>query len=165
MFNELHLCPCCAAHLRVPAQLQAMRCNQCDGELVFINQGGVRGLALLPNVDHVVPYSDPRQRVSGEPFDGRRLLEERREVLLRDAFVRHAKWAGLFRSVLVLLLAAGGATAMGMNQVLNGPRESIEVAAMMFLGGMVMIPLLAFVALHFQGRASMCAEQIKRWRR
>jgi hypothetical protein len=163
MHTKLHLCPCCAAHLQIPPRLNAMRCDYCDAELVFISEGGTRGLAMLPNVEHIVPYSDPRQCASGRPFDGRVLLESRRGAVLQHAERRFQFWAGATRICLLLLAVAGGAGYAGARAMFSGDRETLELAALVALLAMLSMPLLGYIALHFQGRAQLVRESVSRW--
>ncbi|MCA8918007.1 MAG: hypothetical protein KDB32_02930 [Planctomycetes bacterium] len=160
---ELHLCPCCAAHLRVPQSLNAMRCNNCDAELLMLNEGGVRGLALLPNVDHIVPYSDPRQRTDHVAFDARELLESRRLLILEDAQRKHSRWVGLFFGCLILLIGTATAGAIGANTVLHGDAANIQAGAAFFLLALTFAPLIAYTAVYFHGRAQLVRASVRRW--
>lgn len=163
MNSTAHLCPRCAAHLRVPPQLDVMCCDYCDAELVFIADGGVRGLAVLPNVDHVVPYSDPRQHPSGRSFDARELLENRRTAVLLDARRRHSFWSGLFWGCLLVLLSTGFVGAVAVHTLFSGAREAIELSALAALMAMVLLPVLGYVAVFFQGRARLACVSVSRW--
>jgi hypothetical protein len=158
MTTDLQLCPCCAAHLRVPAQLHVMRCNNCDAELVALNEGGVRGLALLPDV---IPYSHPDQRPQN--FDGRTVLNVRRDGVLQAAARSEARWGGMFFVTLGLLAGTVVLGVLGAGGVANGPRDKIEVSAMAFLCSLTGLPILAYVALYFQGRARLARESVRRW--
>jgi hypothetical protein len=158
MTTDLQLCPCCAAHLRVPAQLHTMRCNTCDAELVALNEGGVRGLALIPGV---VPYSHPDQRARN--FDGRELLNFRRGHLLQAANRSEARWGGMFFLTLGLL---GGAFLVGIGAArgaIDGDRETLEACALALLCAITAVPILAYTALYFQGRARLVRESVRRW--
>lgn len=166
MTPELQLCPCCAAHLRVPSALHLMRCNNCEAELVAINQGGVRGLAYLPSVDGVVPYSVPAQRgriIHGH-VDGRELLEFRRRIVVEQAERKQRFWSSMASGTLALLALACVTGVAGLHFVGGGPRATAEIAALAFLGSFVSLPLIAYVALNFHGRARMAAEAANRWR-
>jgi hypothetical protein len=159
MTGDIQLCPCCAAHLRVPDQLHVMRCNSCDAELVFIRQGGVRGLALLPDV--VTPYSDPKQR--SRHLNGRELLEFRRGIVLQSAARSHALWSGMFFVTLGMLSSAVMLGLAGAGHVASGSREQVEVAALTFLCALTGLPILGYTALYFQGRARLARESVRRW--
>ena len=166
MMPELQLCPCCAAHLRVPPQLHVMRCNNCDAELVFISEGGVRGLAYLPDVSGIVPYSDPAQRgrtIHGH-FDGRELLDFRRGIVLADAARKQRFWGGLFFGSMILLLIAAFTGIFGAEFVAHGPKENVEASALAFLAAFLSLPLIAYMALYFHGRARLARESVHRWR-
>jgi hypothetical protein len=164
MKPELQLCPCCAAHLRVPPQLHVMRCNNCDAELVHVDEGGVRGLALLPQVHEVIPYSDPAQR-RGAPvqFNGRDLLCYRRGIVVRNAARKEAFWALLFFASMGLLAFTAVAGLASGRSLVAGPKETLEASAMGFLAAFMALPLIAYTALYFHGRARLVRESVSRW--
>jgi hypothetical protein len=138
-----------------------MRCNNCDAELVYIEDGGVRGLAYLPDISGIVPYSDPAQRgrVIHGNFDGRELLEFRRGILLRQAAMVERFWGGLFFGSLVMVVIAAMIGIFGAEFVAHGPHASAEVSALAFLGAIVSLPLIAY-----HGRARLARESVRRWR-
>ncbi len=162
MAPDLHLCPCCAVHLRVPEQLHVMRCDNCGAELVFLYQGGVRGLALLPALEAPVPYSDPRRRPHN--IDGRDLLESRRTVVLQAAENKRRFWSALFFGCMTLLGATVVAGLVGADTLLHGSQKQLETAVLAFVGAVFTLPVLAYVALYFHGRAKLVAESVRRWR-
>jgi len=162
MAADLHLCPCCASHLRVPEQLHVMRCDNCDAELVFLHQGGVRGLALLPALETPIPYSDPRQRPHN--IDGHALQESRRAVVLQAAENKRRFWSALFFGCITLLDATVLAGLGGADTLLHGSKEQLETAVLAFVGAAFTLPLLAYVTLYFHGRAKLVAESVERWR-
>lgn len=162
MSPDLHLCPCCAIHLRVPEQLHVMRCDNCDAELVFLREGGVRGLALLPALETPVPYSDPRRRPSH--IDGRELLESRRATVLLAAERKRRFWSALFFGCMTLLGATVVAGLAGADTLLHGSKERLETSVLAFVGAVVTLPVLAYVALYLHGRAKLIAESASRWR-
>ena len=163
MNADLHLCPCCAAHLRIPERLHAMRCNYCDAELVFVDQGGVRGLAMLPNVDHIIPYSDPRQRATGQPFDGRELLLSRRLAVLQDAQRRFRFWHSWTLVSFMLMAVSVCAGMVGANALCTGDKENLQTLALVVLLSMVCVPLLGYVTAFLHGRAQLVRESVSRW--
>ncbi len=165
MHGDLQLCPCCAAHLRVPAALHVMRCKNCDAELTLIDSGGVRGLALLPPIGGDVPYSTPEQRAGRNrlPFDGSELLFHRRRLLHTRASRRHAAWSSVFLlSVCAFALTCvvgigGGRDLLGE----HGGRH--ELSALALLGAMMALPVLGYFALYLQGRARLALEDARKW--
>jgi hypothetical protein len=161
MAGDVQLCPCCASHLRIPAELHVMRCNTCDAELVLIQRGGVSGLALLPGDENIVPYSHPMQR--NHHFDGRELLDFRRALVLRAATRRQAVWAGLFFLTLGLLAGTIAVGLFGAGRFVQGSREQLEGAALALLCAMTGLPIFAYTALYFQGRARLVRESVRRW--
>ena len=160
MSAELHLCPSCACHLRLPARLTAMRCNSCNAELVLIDEGGVRGLAMLPTSHGVIPYSHPGQRGS---FNGRALLTERRAAVMALAKRRQFFWAALFFGSVVLLAAILGWGVLAGRGISSESHAEVEHAAFAFLMAMITLPILGFTALYFQGRARLMGEEATRW--
>ena len=162
MAADLHLCPCCAAHLRVDSRLHTMRCNNCEAELVFINEGGVRGLAFVPPYNGVIPYSHPAQRHGH--FDGRAFLDFRRELVMLDARRRQRTWSRLFFGSAVLLATVFVAGMASVDQLVHGPKENVEAAASVFLTAVATLPIFAYVSLYFQGRARLVRENAERWR-
>lgn len=162
MAVDLHLCPCCASHLRVDTRLHVMRCNNCEAELVFVNAGGVRGLAFVPPYDGVVPYSHPLQR-QGQ-FDGQSFLEYRRALVTLDAERRQRFWSRMFFATVAILVAVVVAGMASVDQLVQGPKEHVETAAFAFLTAIATLPVVAYVALYFQGRARLVREQSARWR-
>lgn len=164
METETHLCPCCAAHLRVPRELSLMRCNNCNAELTFIDTGSVRGLAMLPRMDANIPYSDPAQRAAACNIDGSELVLLRREVLLRDARRKHRLWSGFFLAVTFLFLGTIAVGVAGAGKVLSGARNhtEMELAATTFLLAVTVLPILMYVGLYFQGRARLIKDKIER---
>lgn len=158
MTTDLQLCPCCAAHLRVPQQLHTMRCNTCDAELVYVDQGGVRGLAMLPDI---APYSHPEQRPRN--FDGRDLLAHRRGRVLEAANRSEARWSGMFFLTLGLIAGAFMIGLTGAQGVADGARDNLEVSALAMLCAMTAVPILGYTALYFQGRARLVRESVHRW--
>jgi hypothetical protein len=162
MAADLHLCPCCASHLRVPEQLHVMRCDNCGAELVFLHQGGVRGLALLPALETPVPYSDPRRRVHN--IDGHALLESRRAVVLQAAERKRRFWSAMFFACMALLGLTVFTGLGGADTLLHGSKERLETSVLLFMGAVVTLPVLAYVALYFHGRAKLVAESVRRWR-
>ncbi len=163
MTAQTHLCPCCAAHLRIPAALHAMRCDNCDAELVYVAEGGVRGLALLPSLAATVPYSDPARPVHGRSFDGSELLYLRREVLLKGAERSFRLWSSVLTVIVMLMVGAMGVCALGMYGVVeNRGRDETELAATAFLVAVMALPVLGYVALYFQARARLVRERIRR---
>lgn len=163
MAPDLHLCPCCASHLRVPDRLHVMRCDHCDAELVFIREGGVRGLALLPALETPVPYSDPRRRPHN--IDGHDLLESRRAVVLQAAERKRRFWSALFFGSVALLGTTVLAGLGGADTLLHGSQKQLETAVLAFVGAVFTLPLLAYVTLYFHGRAKLVAESVRRWTR
>jgi hypothetical protein len=161
MAGDIQLCPCCASHLRVPEELHVMRCNTCDAELVRIVQGGVRGLAVLPHDEAVVPYSHPKQR--SRHFDGRELFDFRRALVLQAAARRQAVWGGLFLVTLGLIAAAVAVGLFGAGRFVQGSHEQLEGAALALLCAMSGLPVFGYVALYFQGRAKLARESVRRW--
>ena len=162
MAADLHLCPCCAAHLRVDARLHTMRCNNCEAELVYINDGGVRGLAFVPPFEGVVPYSHPMQRQGH--FDGRAFLDYRRALVTLDAERKQRFWARMFFVTVAILMAVVVAGIASVDQLVQGPKENVESAAFVFLTTIVTLPIFAYTALYFQGRARLVGEHANRWR-
>lgn len=162
MAADLHLCPCCAAHLRVDARLHTMRCDNCDAELVYLNEGGVRGLAFVPPFEGIVPYSHPAQRHGH--FDGHAFLEYRRALVTLDAERKQRFWSRLFFGTVALLMAVFVTGLAGVDQLVQGPKENVENAALMFLTAITTLPIFAYVALYFQGRARLVREHAARWR-
>lgn len=157
MTHTNHLCPCCASHLRVPADLQWMRCNHCDAELVTISEGGVTGLALLPKLP--TPYSHPGQRAASM-VDGPELLYWRSRYIVQTAQRKRAFWRGL------QLLAIGAAlvcillTVAGVRGLAAARNHEVERFAVLALGGMCALPLLGYMVAYFQGRARLVHEQM-----
>ncbi|MBK8206572.1 MAG: hypothetical protein IPK87_07200 [Planctomycetes bacterium] len=164
MAGELYLCPCCAAHLRVPPELHVMRCDNCSAELAFIESGGVSGLALLPPVGEV-PYSTPAQRGARthKSFDAGALLANRRDLLLRRALRSHARWSGVFVLCMAAVVSVFAVGIGGGRELFTGSREHQELAALAMLGAMLTLPIVAYVALYFQGRSRLALEQARRW--
>jgi hypothetical protein len=149
MSNPANLCPCCAAHLRIPDGLTTLRCDNCAASLVFVHSGGVSGLLLLPS-DSPVPYSDPR--FSSRLLDGVELARESwRAVLFRKLRKRSA-----FAFVFSIFASLAGFSALGslaaLHEVANADRHTLEGATAMFLGGLSAIPVLGFVAAFFWDR-------------
>lgn len=163
MAAGLHLCPSCACHLRVPDELDLMRCNNCDAELAFIESGGVRGLALLPTIDTAVPYSVPQQHTR-KAFDGGELLQLRRSLLHARASRRHALWSGVFLFTVASMFAAFGAGYLGGHKLLQEEGQTGETAALALLGAIMAMPILAYLALYFQGQARLALEEARKWR-
>jgi hypothetical protein len=161
MAGAIHLCPCCATHLRPPQQFFAMRCNACNAELLFLCEGGVSGLVMLPPAEGVVPYSHPAQRPGH--FDGRALFEARRAAVVLAAQRTRAVWCGLFFLALGMLSAIVGVGAIGAGQVFDGPTERLEGAVLAFLLAVLGLPILGYTALYFQGRARLARESVRRW--
>jgi hypothetical protein len=161
MAGDVQLCPCCASHLRIPGELHVMRCNTCNAELVRIMQGGVRGLALLPGDEGVIPYSHPLQR--SRHFDGRELLEFRRTLVLSAAARQQAVWGGLFFVTLGLLAGTVAVGLFGAGRFVEGSRDQLEGAALALLCAMTGLPIFAYTALYFQGRARLAQESVRRW--
>ncbi|MCC7508336.1 MAG: hypothetical protein IT464_03055 [Planctomycetes bacterium] len=164
MSPDLYLCPCCAAHLRVPPELHVMRCDNCSAELAFIVAGGVSGLALLPPVGDV-PYSTPAQRDARrhQTFDAGALLASRREVLLQRALRSHARWSAVFVLCMAAVVSVFAVGIGGGRELFTGAREHQEVAALAMLGGMLTLPIVAYIALYFQGRSRLALEQARKW--
>lgn len=164
MSPGLHLCPCCAAHLRVPPELHVMRCDNCSAELALIVSGGVSGLALLPPVGEV-PYSTPAQRGTRThvAFDTGALLADRREQRLRRALQSHARWSGVFVLCMAAVVSVFAVGIGGGRELFTGAREHQELAALALLGAMLTLPIAAYVALYFQGRARLALEQARKW--
>ena len=162
MAIDLHLCPCCAAHLRVDSRLHTMRCNNCEAELVYLNEGGVRGLAFVPPFEGVVPYSHPAQRHGH--FDGHAFLAYRRALVTMEAQRQYRFWSRLFFVSVALLMGVFVAGMAGVDQLVKGPTENVENAAFMFLAAITTLPIFAYVALYFQGRARLLRENAERWR-
>jgi hypothetical protein len=163
MADDLHLCPCCAAHLRVDVRLHVMRCDNCDAELVFLRQGGVRGLAMLPPFEGIIPYSHPAQRQGH--FDGREYLSFRRALVSIEAERARRFWSRLFFGAVALLTAMVVGGVAGVDLLLQGPRERAEDGALLFLTAISTLPILAYVALYFQGRARLAHETMKHFER
>ncbi len=166
MSPDLHLCPCCAAHLRVPPELHVMRCDNCSAELAFIVSGGVSGLALLPPIGDV-PYSTPAQRGARtqQPFDAGALLATRRDLRLRSALRSHARWSGIFLLCMAAVVSVFAVGVGGGRELFTGSREHQELAVLAMLGAMLTLPIIAYVALYFQGRSRLALEQARRWTR
>lgn len=163
MAADLHLCPCCATHLRVPDRLHVMRCDNCDADLVFLQEGGVRGLALLPALETPVPYSDPRRRVHAN-LDGRGLLESRRAAVLLAAERKRRFWSMLFFGSVALLGLTVFTGLRGADTLLHGSKERLETSVLLFMGAVVTLPMLAYITLYFHGRVKLVAESVRRWR-
>lgn len=165
MTTNVHLCPCCAAHLRVPVELHVMRCNSCDADLVWISNGGVRGLALIPTPETAPPYSDPAQwhrRANTRALDGRQLVDTRKQQALHALGVKRAIWAGLFWSCVVLFVGAIGCGLGGFAGLLRGGKH-VEGPALAMLLAVMILPLLSYVALYFQGRVRLLADRMRRY--
>jgi hypothetical protein len=160
MAADLHLCPCCAAHLCVPDGLTAMRCNNCDAELLYIESGGVRGLALLPAIGNV-PYSVPQQRARSR-FDGSELLHLRRSLLLSAARRRRVLWNTVFFFSVASLFAAFVVGYIGAQELMHP--EASDAAVLALFAAILGTPILAYVALYFQGRARLAQEEARKWR-
>ena len=166
MMNPLHLCPCCAAHLRVPAELHVLRCNSCDADLVWLNQGGVRGLALVPPPVSAPPYSNPDQwarRANARPFDAQRFVTLRRTEALVALGRKRAMWAGLFWLCAIAFAVVAGCGMGGFAGVLQDRGGDTQGAVLAMLVAVMVLPLLSYVALYFQGRARLLAESMKRY--
>ncbi|MBX3461085.1 MAG: hypothetical protein KF696_14155 [Planctomycetes bacterium] len=164
MRADILLCPCCASHLRPPAGLQLMRCNQCDAELASVQGGGVRGLALLPAVGDV-PYSTPQQRarISREPVDTSALVADRRSLMLQTATRRLIRWTTLFRVTAGLAAAVTTVGATGMYALVNRPDTNLENATLAVLGAIVVLPLLGYTAMFLQSRAALARADAAKW--
>lgn len=167
MMNNVHLCPCCAAHLRVPAELHIMRCNACDADLVWLDRGGVRGLALVPPPVEQPPYTDPVQwqrRSAAKPLDAPLFVNQRREAALAALGRRRAFWAAAFWFCAILFVAAAGSGLGGFASLLRHPGRDAEAPVIVMLLAVVTSPLLSYVALYFHGRARLLAENMRRYR-
>lgn len=164
MRADILLCPCCASHLRPPAGLQLMRCNQCDAELASVQGGGVRGLALLPAVGDV-PYSTPQQRarIARESVDTAALVADRRSLMLLSATRRLLRWTMLFRATAGLAAAVLTVGATAMYALINRPDTNLENATLAVLGAIVVLPLLGYTALFFQSRAALARAEVIKW--
>jgi hypothetical protein len=160
---NVHLCPCCAAHLHVPAELHAMRCNSCDSQLVFVERGGVRGLALVPEVGREVPYSVPSQRKPHSKINGASLVAERRGEVLARARSMARYWHSVFMICVVSALIMPFVVAYASWDLLSGRSANPTTEMAWLLCGMLLFPILSYVALYFQGRASLAADKVRRW--
>lgn len=164
--NNLHLCPCCAAHLRVPSELHVLRCNSCDADLVWINRGGVRGLALVPTPVNPPPYTDPAQwarRAAVRPFDAQGFVDLRRTQALAALGRKRVFWAGMFWLCALAFAAVAGCGLGGFAGLLHDKGRDTQTGVLVMLVAVMVLPLLSYVALYFQGRARLLAESMKRY--
>jgi len=151
--------------LRVPVELHVMRCNSCDADLVWVSNGGVRGLALIPAPETAPPYTDPaqwRRRANAHPLDGGQLVAVRKQQALQVLAIKRAFWAGLFWSCVLLFVGAIGCGLGGFAGLLRGGKQVEGPASAMLLAVMI-LPLLSYVALYFQGRVRLLAERMRRY--
>lgn len=166
MTTDVHLCPCCAAHLRVPAELHVLRCNTCDAGLVWVNRGGVRGLALVPAPAESPPYSDPVQwarRAAARPFDAQGFLHDRRTQALATLGRKRVFWAGLFWTCAIAFAVVAGCGMGGFAGMMQNRGRNADTGVLVMLVAVMVLPLLSYVALYFQGRARLLAESMKRY--
>lgn len=166
MTNNVHLCPCCAAHLRVPADLHVMRCNTCDADLVWLDRGGVRGLALVPAPVTQPPYTDPQQwqrRSNARPFDGAAFVDLRRAEALRALSRQRVAWAIAFWHCALFFVVTAGLGLGGFASLLRSHGRDADASVMAMLLAVMILPLLSYVALYFQGRARLLAERMQRY--
>ena len=140
-----------------------MRCNNCEAELLFVDRGGVRGLALIPRADGPVPYSIPSQ--VSEPkrhFDAEELIARRGREVLGE--LRRARRA--WRTAFSVTAAGAMVSITGMLCTLFAAAESAGRHADwipgLFLAATGLAPILFFVALYFHQRMQLAGEKIRR---
>jgi hypothetical protein len=165
MHSGVYLCPCCAAHLRVPPELHSFRCNTCDALLVHMNRGGVRGLAQVPEADGpLVPYSVSSQRAGLKPqFDTAGLVNSRTRQQYHRALHVESFWRFVMFCAAVPLVIGPGVMLFGwLGLVADDPKWADESLVVLLFAALVWV-CCGYVARYAHQRLQFAKAGVRLW--